>query len=217
MLKARFVPLQLSEFPNPRHATDRVMRCPFKSTYLKTLNLLDYELDKLFATDVSIRAGFSHAQLRNDGWPLSAAKPSHPAVILEFEGASTGKVYTFPCDMFAVYQVNLHAIAYTLKALRDVERYGVARGGQQFSGFLQIEGVRKMTVEDAAFFIGAFVGVPTNEIVVSQTAYNLSRRRAAIFVHPDVHPERADDWAKFQEACTILDRHHKIGVKQANR
>jgi hypothetical protein len=45
----------------------------------------------------------------------------------------------YAMDAYETYDENLRAIALTLQALRAVERYGVAKGGEQYTGWLKLE------------------------------------------------------------------------------
>lgn len=108
----------------------------FKATYGDTLKLMDLELDKLDARDVTIQAGFPVSQIRLDGWPYSKARPEHPEVILQFRDYSK-KLLTLKGVKFATFEENLRAIALSLHALRAVDRYGVVEG-RQYDGFKQL-------------------------------------------------------------------------------
>lgn len=72
MLNAIFRPLE--KWPGtPTPAASR-KNSPFKSPYLKTLDLLEYELDQLAAHNIVIQAQVERSQLRNDGWLKSDAQ-----------------------------------------------------------------------------------------------------------------------------------------------
>jgi hypothetical protein len=109
----------------------------FRAPWSKTLDLLEFELGKLRAQDITIEAFFQPGEIRNDGWPKSNARPSHPGVILRFK--TRGKQAEFACDRFADWQQNLRAIALGLEKLRLVDDYGiVAEEGQQYTGWLKL-------------------------------------------------------------------------------
>jgi hypothetical protein len=83
MLNARFVPLE--SWPGkatPRHMSQTSR---FQSPYQRTLDLLEFELEKLRAKEVLIQAFFSRDQLRNDGWPKTTAVPKDVGVIVSFQ------------------------------------------------------------------------------------------------------------------------------------
>jgi hypothetical protein len=134
MIDCRFKPIE--KWPSkPTPKEDRHHR--FRAQWSKTLDLLEFELSKLRALDITIEAFFHPGEIRNDGWPKSSARPSHPGVILRFTTA--GKQAEFACDRFADWQQNLRAIALGLEKLRLVDDYGiVAEEGQQYTGWLKL-------------------------------------------------------------------------------
>lgn len=75
MIDARFVYME-------RPDKCGTVRSDFTAKYSQTLDLLEAEIRHLRAKEVTVQAGFR--QVRNDGWPYSAAKPEHPAVALQF-------------------------------------------------------------------------------------------------------------------------------------
>ena len=79
MIDVRFVPLK--EWPGAPTKLRHRDGHPFPEwlPYAKTLDLLEYELAKLRAKNVLIKAWFTLGQLRNDGWPYANAVPSDPA------------------------------------------------------------------------------------------------------------------------------------------
>jgi hypothetical protein len=131
MIDARFVPID--NWPGAATPEWKRKRAPFRSAYAKTLDLLESELKHLKASDILIQAYLRREDIRNDGWPRSAARPSKPGIIVTFKG--TGGQMSFPCDRFDGWEDNLRAIALSLEALRMVDRYGVTRNNEQYRGF----------------------------------------------------------------------------------
>ena len=129
MIDLRFVPL--TKWPG--EPTKERKNAPFRSSYTKTLDLLEFELGKIDARQIVIEAFYSLDQIRNDGWPRGNQNPRDPGVILSFkkpEGPrflKDGKWYvnivplSFPCDTYFYIEHNIHAIALSLAALRAVE------------------------------------------------------------------------------------------------
>ena len=105
----------------------------FQSTWTRTLERLEYELERLDAEACVISLALNDGDIRIDGWPKAKARPLHAGVILQFEGRYGRQ--SFVCDTYALWQHNVHAIMLTLEALRAVDRYGATRGGQQYEGF----------------------------------------------------------------------------------
>jgi hypothetical protein len=212
MIDLRFVPLDLKAFPGgARESGQRRASTVFSSTYNRTLDRLEHELQQLGAIDIVIEAGYTRADLRNDGWPASKAKPAHPAVVLAFRSKKNGEEYSFPCDTFNTFEHNLHAIAFTLEALRAVNRYGVTRGHEQYKGFAQLEAppdTKRWTVDAAAAWLAARHGVAPGQILANPDDYREAYRAQARRVHPDASAAATDDWNRLQDAKRLLDAHH---------
>lgn len=134
MIDARFVPLK--SWPGERTPASRRQKAQFRATYAKTLELLEAELVHLRAKEIVIQAPFRLDQIRNDGWPRSSAAPNDVGVILSFE-TRTGPL-AFPCDRFQTFDDNMRAIALSLQALRAVDRYGVTRKAEQYTGWKKL-------------------------------------------------------------------------------
>lgn len=216
MIDLRFVPLELKSFPGgAREAGKRRASTVFSSTYSRTLDRLEYELDRLGARDIVVQAGFNRADLRNDGWPASKSRPAHPAIVVSFR-ASTGQEYSFPCDTFTSWEHNLHAIAFTLEALRAVNRYGVTRGHEQYKGFAQLAAPpdpAKWTVEAAAEWLAEQLQWNDSErakILYDADFYRQGYRVLAATTHPDRNPAQQEIWHRLQAARALLDEKHGL-------
>jgi hypothetical protein len=178
----------------------------FKASYTDTLDLLQRELEHLKAKDIVIQLDLDEGQIRNDGWPRSGSRPGHPGVIVSFDSIH-GPLRYFT-DVFTSnwnhqmepWQANLRAIALGLEALRKVDRYGITKRGEQYTGWKSIgSGIAMpaagpMTVEEAAEFLGRHSGYVAGGILedlrrekgtghgrVAKAAY----RQAAKKLHPD--------------------------------
>ena len=163
---------------------DRV-RSNFSSTQSATLQVLRRELAQLGGTDVLLQIAIPREAFRLDGFPRSTAKPSHPGLILTLD--SKFGPLSYPCDTFTRWEDNLRAIALALEALRKVDRYGVTKRGEQYRGFLAIEGATPLpsgftSDKDARDFLlnavpEGFRNVPTTRELV---------RAAKRATHPDL-------------------------------
>jgi hypothetical protein len=205
MVDLRFRPL--AKWPG---ALDKT-KTPFKMDFVRSLDLLEYELKKLQATGIVIEAGFTIEQLRNDGWPRPGQMPSHPGVILYFK-AGTGDNLKFPCGTYNSYRANLHAIALTLERLRDIDRYGVTLIHQQYIGFTALPPAGAFTVESAAEFLytQSRLHEPT-QILGSPMAYPNAFRDAASRLHPDKPGTgNRELWEQLNKARELLDAHHDL-------
>lgn len=176
MIDARFVPVEA--WPgDPRKPYQR-KASPFRGSWKNTLDTLELELGHLKAKDILVQAYLTLDDIRNDGWPRSAARPSQPGVVVSFRTLDGD--LSFPCDTYNDWQDNLRAIALALSALRTVERYGVTRRSEQYKGWAKLPPApKRMSKEDALTFFGLHGGAPTSETFKS--AY----RSAAAKLHPD--------------------------------
>lgn len=120
---------------------------PFTASYRQTEQLLHHELAQIGARGavvVQVVTRNGAADLRRDGALRAQAKIEHPGVRVSFE--SKHGPLTYATDTFdgsyqrPAWQQNLRAIALGLEALRKVDRYGIARSGEQYRGWRAIEG-----------------------------------------------------------------------------
>jgi len=180
MLNAHFKPLH--QWPGKRVEETESSR--FKAGYDNTLAKLEYELEKLEASEIIIQVdGLTPDWIRNDGWPKGQwwnLKHARSGVILSFQ--SPKGAISFPCDRFNYWQDNLRAIALSLEALRAVDRYGVIRGNEQYRGWTQIgNGNGKMDRASALKFIESLLGAS----VPAQANIRDVCRKLKILHHPD--------------------------------
>jgi hypothetical protein len=186
----------------------------FRATYIQTLDLLEAELHHLDAQNIVIQAFFTREQLRNDGWPKGGQNPSAPGIIVSF--TSRGEAYSYPCDNFTWWTVNLRAIALALEALRKIDRYGVTGHGEQYAGFKQIASGsppprEKMTAKTAAEALAALSG----DIVLPEVLLDQKRLVEAVFdvakkrVHPDARGGSHEEFIRLQEAAETMAEYHK--------
>lgn len=123
----------------PHGATDPRRDGQFKNhgqriSYDRSLGELQYEVAQLGGDDIVIGVGLSEFDIRKDGAPRADARPMlHPGVEISFNSRH-GRL-TYATDVFRDWRDNVRAIAKALEALRSVERWGVAKRGQQYAGF----------------------------------------------------------------------------------
>lgn len=188
---------------------------PFSSTYPATLNLLEHEVDALGANETVLQLAITDAEIRTDGLPRATARPAHPGVILAFESRHGPLQYA--TDLFDHWQDNLRAIALGLESLRRVDRYGISKRGEQYTGWKALpaggNGNGVMSIEAAARFIAA-AGSPeghfdhetADAIRYDPTLRAVCYRAAAKRLHPDTGGDHAV-FARLQEAKRILEAH----------
>jgi hypothetical protein len=199
MIDARFRPLPKWTETRPL----RLSRSPFKKTYAKALDLLEFELGKLQARNIVIEAGFALPDIRNDGWPRSGAKPSHPGVILYFDGKNGAM--RFPCGTYQSFENNLYAIALTLENLRAIDRYGVTMGHEQYQGFRQLA-APELSPEAAARTIEKRSGISYYSILESEAVFRAAEKQALYNTHSD-RGGNVEHFQEVQQARRVLEGH----------
>lgn len=192
----------------PGKMTAARRRSQFKASYPDTLGLLDRELENLHAKNVVLQVALSPDQIRLDGRPRADSRPSHPGIILTFH--SKHGPLSYPCDTFERWEDNLRAIALSLEYLRAVDRYGVTRRGEQYTGWAALPPpsagfASKEAAAEWMFSLRANDETgrhPAHVIVNSDYRQTLHRVLALRF-----HPDRGGDEATFkklQQAMEVL-------------
>jgi hypothetical protein len=118
----------------PHKPTAHRRRAAFKTSYPRTLGLLEREVRALGGRDITMGVGLDEYDIRQDGQPRANARARiHPGVEISFDSRDHGR-QTFATDEYDDWQDNVRAIALSLEALRAVERWGVSKG-RQYTGF----------------------------------------------------------------------------------
>lgn len=170
---------------------DKRVRSPFTGSYASTLDVLDRELFQLRAKAVAMRVVTTARNIRSDGMLRADAKIEHPGVALAFM-SKNGPLEVF-CDKFTGtysapgWQWNLRALAFGLEAARKMDRYGIGGSGNQYTGWLQIEGPKAGRAEALARL--AEIG----EVSPDEDDRSIVRA-AKMHAHPDRHGGRRELW-----------------------
>jgi hypothetical protein len=193
----------------------------FKAHHADTLDLLQRELDQLDAVDVIIQLALTDRDIRNDGWPRSDSRPSHPGVIVWFDSKHgplryATDIYRGTGDIkwgcVTGWKANLRAIALGLEALRKVDRYGITKRGEQYRGWKALGagepialGGAAMTVDEAARFIAEHAGFGDAGVVLASNGNAAEMyRKAARRLHPDAGGD-PELFKRLQDAKAILE------------
>jgi len=112
-------------------------RSQFKAGIGATERLLSRELHMLRAGPTVVELAIDASEFRRDGLPYARAVARHPGIVLSITASKHGAL-RYATDVFDRWQDNLRAIAMSLEALRQVDRYGVARRGEQYRGWLAL-------------------------------------------------------------------------------
>ncbi len=169
--------------PTPSHARQRSR---FAAPYTKTVKELARELDAIGAKNVVILADCDESEIRRDGMIRSDARLRGPGIVVCMD--SKYGALKYPCDKFTQWESNLRAIALSMEALRKVDRYGVTKRGEQYTGWKQLPSNATPAeewacVEDAMRYLSQVAGFTTVSFSVSDLTE--AYRRAARKAHPD--------------------------------
>lgn len=197
MIPVTFRPL--SGWPDP---IPEMRNSPFQAHFSDTLILMDKELRALDAERVVIQVAVQESDIRLDGWPRAGARPEHHGVILSFE--SKHGPLRYATRVFPHWHDNLRAIALGLEALRKVDRYGITRAGEQYTGWKQLTaGNGQPTTEGEAIRVLAAWSDFLPEAIKDNL--NLAYKQALKKTHPDVRPgEGGEDFFMVREAGRVL-------------
>lgn len=189
----------IDQFPQERTETPR--RARFGSTWTQTERLLIDEASKLdddgYWSDVIIALDADTTEFRADGAGLLAsAKLRSQAVVVYVDDASV----SFPCDTFDHWRDNVRAVALTMERLRAIERYGVAKGGQQYTGWKALPATAMPAATDPIAILCDVLGW-TPEAVRADLKRAIAKAR--ISTHPDTGTLK-HMWSDVQAAVTAL-------------
>jgi hypothetical protein len=176
-----------------------------------TLELLDDETRALSVEGyVIIEAGFAEWDLRQDRTgPLARVRESHPGVVVSFASKLYGPM-RYATDAYESryhgdpysWQANVRAVALTLGALRAIDRWGVARRGQQYTGWRALPpsaGVTFPSADEALRWMTehkpkGFLGNTTRELY----------RALAKQWHADGSNPDGEQWERLEAARLLL-------------
>lgn len=196
----------------PREETGHRKPSRFRARWSDTIELLKRELRLLRARNVVIQLDLREEDIRLDGLPRANARPSTPRVILSCE--TPDGPLSFPCDTWNDWQDNVRAIALTLEHLRAVDRYGVTKHREQYTGWRALPGAGASSVASSAEWAAQFIASASGKEVwgilddpdYAADAYRLAAKR----LHPDAGGS-TEAFQRLQEAKRILDAHHGGG------
>lgn len=194
----------------------------------RTELLLRTEAGMIGATEVIVELDAPAGAFRQDESGLRADRraPDFPGVVVRLIGTRFGDL-RYACDKFTQrwsgempgWEANLRAVALGLESLRRVERYGIARRGEQYAGWAALGAGTpmgtgapepSMTLDDAARFLAAAVeGLEAADVLEelgdARTAYRLASKR----LHPDnLHTGSHDAFLRLEAAWRLVQEHH---------
>ena len=191
---------------------------PYSAKWGSIVEMLRGELRQIGASNVIVEMDVRDADIRNDGWPRSTARPNSPGVRLTFKSRHGELCYE--CGMWRGWEDNIYAIARTLRAQRMIARDGAVKGDQVYRGFKALPGGGEpiqagafATVEAAARHLcvhggplpGLAIGDDLVRLVIDdadacRTVYRVAARK----LHPDNGGTQAD-MAKVNAAKEMIE------------
>jgi hypothetical protein len=187
----------------------------FRASWRDTLTLLGDEIDRIGGQPpIVFQVDVTEGDVRLDGMLRANAKmgPS-PGVAVSFESqfgplryATDAYEQKYPAALPG-WQANVRAIALALQALRAVDRYGVSKRGQQYTGWRAIEASAPMFPGPAA--AETWMRTYAAELFGPEGATRWNGSLATLYwamakrMHPDTGGPRAE-WDRLDEARRIL-------------
>lgn len=199
----------LTQWPKGVERTKEQKYSPFRASWSTTVEELARELRMLRADSIVLQMEFEPGQQRLDGLPYANAKVG-ASLVLSYEVDS--ERFMYPADTYLHWHDNLRAIALTLRALRAVDRYGVSKQGQQYSGWKAIPANvdEQVTPEEAAIVLLRTAGLEPNDLAVRSMIEENDQRRevyrtAARYSHPDRPGGTEAGFQRIQHAMLVLN------------
>lgn len=201
----------LTTWPGQLTATHKQRRSPFSAPLGSTLSTLRTELASLSARHPILEVAIPPEQFRLDGRPRADARAVHAGVVLSLPTTSVGPL-RYATDTFDTWQSNLRAIALGLEALRRVDRYGITRRGEQYTGFralppggIPMPAGAAMDIDTAYTVLADAAGVGSQTVRTSDPGQIRDLyRKASRRVHPDAGGSTAE-FQRLQEAMRVID------------
>jgi hypothetical protein len=181
----------------------------FKATWRDTLTLLDCEIDRIGGVPPAvIQIDVTKVDIRMDGMLRANAKAGHPGVIVSFQSkfgplryATDAHERQYEHGMEG-WQANIRAIALALAALRAVDRYGVTKRGEQYTGW------KALAAGNSNGFTSADVALQwmrgQDDLEGQELAPGALYRKLARRMHPDTITGNREDWDRLTAARRLL-------------
>ena len=217
----RLVARPIETWPGQLHADSERQLSRFSTAWGDTVDLLEREARALGADEVIVQLAITERDCRLDGWIRADAKPTHPGVIVSLDSRhgplrystdvfSRGSVWRGGGSGYVTipgWQCNVRAVALGLEALRKVDRYGIAQGGEQYRGWQALPPgtpmpAAQMTVDEAARLI--YPEDPDWMLDVG-TAEDVRREYRHRVITDGAHPDQGGDPDHFRRLTEARD------------
>lgn len=206
-MRCNFIFRPIDNWPHKQNR--RPKSSAFRTKYNQTLELLDKELLMLSVRQAVIQIDLPESKIRIDGLPRSGARPDYQGVILSFESKYGHLRYA--TDVFDFWQDNLRAIALGLEALRKVDRYGITKRGEQYTGWKQLPAAitEVSDIQEAAAFMERYSGLAAEDIIREHEVYRQAYRASALKLHPD-KGGNVENFTLLQKIKKLFENHFQM-------
>jgi hypothetical protein len=189
----------------------------FRASWRDTLVMLGDEIERIGGQPpVVFQIDVTEGDIRLDGMLRANAKAGHPGVVVSF--LSDFGPLRYATDAYErqwghgmdSWQANIRAIALTLEALRSIDRWGVSKRGEQYTGWKALPastGTTFPSADEALRWMRSraadLCDVPAEAVEVTlppRDCYRLLARRW----HPDTPTADPDEWERLSNARTLL-------------
>jgi hypothetical protein len=192
---------------------NRTNAAVFKASWADTLKQLRYEIDRIDGEPpIVFQIDVQESDIRRDGMLRVNAKVGHPGVVVTFQSKFGPLRYATDAyerqgyGKLQSWQANIRAIVLALESLRAVDRYGVTKRGEQYTGWRAITsgtGLFTTSAEAREWMRQVYLADTGREADQSdQDLYRLLAKRH----HPDVteDPDR-EIWDRLEAAARFLN------------
>jgi hypothetical protein len=181
----------------------------FRAGWHETLRLLSDEIDYLDAGRVIIQVDVEDSDIRLDGGLRTRARIMHPGVVISFD--SKYGPLRYATDAYETvggregWRANVRAITLALGALRAVDRYGVTKRGEQYTGWTALpagsSGALQIfaSADDALAWMRSVAAAESIQVESPHAMYRTLARR----LHPDSGGS-PDLWERLDVARQLL-------------
>lgn len=195
----------LSSFPNPETRSRRSAN--FRTSVGRSWQKLYAEVRRIGCTSLVVEMDITEQDIRRDGSVRADARCRSPRVVVSLVDSAHGPL-RYPCDTFDKWEDNVHAIALSLENLRAVDRYGVTRRGEQYTGWKALSSGQEMDATAAASVIRQHAGGQVFAILNDKATARASILVAIKKTHPDAGGG-AGEFQQVTRARKVLSTHHK--------
>lgn len=194
----------MTSWPGSMTPPSQRVQSQFSASLTTTLQLLNRELAHLAARAPVMEVAIPREQFRRDGRPRADARASHPGVALSLPHTRVGPL-RYATDRFVTWQDNLRAISLGLEALRKIDRYGITRRNEQYTGFAAIgAGAAQDPVTDALEFLRVSAQILRPLSADDAAGIKAAYRLAVLRLHPDAGGSTTD-FQRLRSAMETLD------------